>query len=129
MSVRMRTVIFQNSVEIGNVPILSCDSCNRSEILPAVKPELTGLIGQLGSKPGKRQLYFDEVSELAHLLIQVSSKERVQDPVEHIIEERINELLDLMLLARSLGDQLWIGDIRKRLKQLTQHAMSAQDIS
>jgi hypothetical protein len=125
MNVRLRTVIYQNKVDIDNVPIYTCDSCQRSEVLPSVKQDLTGLIGKLGSKPDKQQLSFDELSEIAYLMRKVSEKEHVADSIERIVEERINELLDIMLIAKSLHDEQWIEEIRTRLAQITQHSISA----
>ena len=60
MNLRLRTVIYQNKVDIENVPIYSCEDCGRSEVVPHVKPELTCLIGKLGSKPEKQQFFFHE---------------------------------------------------------------------
>ncbi len=124
MNIRLRTVIYQNKVDIENVPIFSCDFCGRSEVYPNVKPELTGLIGKLGGKPDKQQFLFHEMSEIAYLLFKVTEKEHMNDSVEKIVEERINELLDVLLLAQALGDQPWIEDIRKRLSQISQHTLS-----
>lgn len=125
MNLCLRTVIYQNKVDIENVPVYTCDSCQRSEVLPSVKPELTGLIGKLGSKPGKQQLLFDELSEIAYLMRKVSEKEHQSESVERIVQERINELLDILLIAKSLGDEPWIEEIRSRLAQITQHSISA----
>ncbi|WP_166238187.1 hypothetical protein [Paenibacillus turpanensis] len=122
MSLHLRTVIFSNKVEIENVPIYSCDSCSSSEVIPEVKPELTGLIGGLGTNPSKQQLYFNEYNELAHLMCAVSQKDQVHIPVQKILEDRINQLLDLLLLANSLNDEAWIADVQNRLKQVTRHA-------
>lgn len=127
MSIRLRTVIYQNKVEIENVPIYSCEACSRSEVFPEVKPALTELIGTLGSKPDKQQLQFQEVSELAHLMMMATEKKRAADSVEQIIQERINELLDLMLLAQSLGDQRWMEDVRGRLGQIARHSLMVPD--
>jgi hypothetical protein len=124
MGVRLRTVIFSNKVEIENVPIFSCDSCNYSEIYPPVKPELTSLIGKLGHKPQKQQLFFDEMNELAHLMMSVSDKERIQEPIEAIVQERINELLDLFILAQSIGDEEWMKELQIRLQQITEHSFT-----
>ncbi|UJF35240.1 hypothetical protein [Paenibacillus hexagrammi] len=124
MNLRLRTVIYQNKVDIENVPIYSCETCTRSEVVPHVKPELTGLIGKLGSKPDKQQIMFHEVSEVAYLLLKVTEREHMNDSMEKIVEERINELLDVLLLAQSLGDVPWTEEIRKRLAQITQHTMS-----
>lgn len=125
MSIRLRTVIYQNRVDIENVPIYTCEDCQRSEVLPSVKSELTGLIGQLGNKPNKQQLLFDELSEIAYLMRKVSEKEYQNESVERIVQERINELLDIMLIAKSLGDEPWMEEIRSRLAQITQHSISA----
>ncbi|KIL41206.1 hypothetical protein SD70_09075 [Gordoniibacillus kamchatkensis] len=125
MTLRLRTVIYQNKVDIENVPVYSCDSCQRSEVLPSVKPELTVLIGRLGSEPGKQQLLFDELSEIAYLMRKVSEKEHQAQSVERIVQERINELLDMMLIAKSVGDERWSEEIRARLAQISQHSISA----
>lgn len=124
MNLRLRTVIYQNKVDIENVPIFSCEVCGRSEVVPHVKPELTGLIGKLGSKPEKQQFFFHELSEVAYLLLKVTEKEHMNDSMEKIVEERINELLDILLLAQSLGDEPWMEEIGKRLSQITQSAIS-----
>jgi hypothetical protein len=124
MNIRLRTVIYQNKVDIDNVPIFSCEACGRSEVVSHVKTELTALIGKLGSKPDKQQYAFHELSEIAYLLLKVTEREHMNDSVEKIVEERINELLDVLLLAQSLGDTPWMEDIRKRLSQLSQNAIS-----
>jgi hypothetical protein len=119
MNIRLRTVIYRNKVEIENVPVYSCDDCSRSEVFPAVKPHLSGLIGQLGDKPGKQQLQFDKMSEMAGIMRKVNEIGHNHKPVQQLIEERINELLDLLLLSQSLLDDGWSADIRSRLRELT----------
>lgn len=125
MSIRLRTVIYQNKVEIENVPVYTCEACNRSEVFPGVKPELTELIGDLGSIPDKKRLQFEEMSELAHLMMAVTDKEHRHESICQIFEERVNQLLDLLLLAQSLGDEPWMDDIRQRLSQISKHAVNA----
>jgi hypothetical protein len=128
MNIRLRSVIYQNKVEIEHVPVFTCEFCNRSEVFPGVKPDLTKLIGELGGKPEKQRIRFDEISELAHLMYVVTDKEHQHEPVGAILEERINELLDMLLLARSLADQTWMDDIVERLSQITQYALSAYEL-
>ncbi len=124
MNVRLRTVIFSNKVAIENVPLLCCDECSRSEVFPDIKRELAGLIKGLGDNPLKQQLHFEELNELAHLMYKVSDKELLNVPVEFIVEERINQLLDLLLLAKSMEDEEWIADLYHRLSQISKHAIS-----
>lgn len=128
MSIRLRTVIYQNKVEIENVPIFSCELCQRSEVFAEVKPDLTGIIGKLGNLPEKQQMHFDEISEIAHLMVKVTEKEHASDPVEKIVGERINELLDLLLLAQSLEDEPWTLEIRNRLTQISKHSLLVNDL-
>lgn len=124
MNIRLRTVIFQNKVEIAHVPVFSCSDCQRSEVFPPVKQELTGYIRTLGTNPESGNVSFCDISELAGLLHKVTSKENRRLSAEAIVEERINELLDMLLLAQSLGDADWMENIRYRLRQITSH-MSA----
>jgi FKBP-type peptidyl-prolyl cis-trans isomerase (trigger factor) len=127
MSVKLRTVIYQNKVEIENVPVFTCDACNRSEVFSEIKSELTGMIRELGRPSEKQHLHFNEFSEIAYLMFKVTDKKHAAESVEKIVEERINELLDLLLLAQSLGDQPWTEDVRKRLEQISKHSLSVND--
>jgi hypothetical protein len=126
MTVKLRTVIYSGKVEIDNVPIYSCLACSRSEVFPEVKPDLTGLIDQLGTKPAKQTFSFNEWNEWANLLLQANVEKKQPDPaeVERLKEARVNSLLDLFLLARSLNDSSWENDLQKRLSQITRKAMN-----
>ncbi|RXZ77053.1 hypothetical protein EBB07_32725 [Paenibacillaceae bacterium] len=125
MIIKLRTVIYSGKVEIDNVPIYSCSSCNRSEVFPEVKPDLTGLIDQLGAKPDKQNLLFNEWNEWADLLVEVCLKKKQTDTriVEQLIAERIDKLLDLYLVVMQQNDEDWMNEIRKRLTQLSRRPM------
>lgn len=127
MSIRLRTVIFSNKVTIENVPIFSCEACERSEVLADVKQELGNLIRHLGKNPEKQQILFNESNELAFLLVEATRKERANIPVELIVEERVNELLDLLLLSQSLQDESWTKEIRNRLSQIAKGSSATHD--
>jgi hypothetical protein len=129
MSIRLRTVIYQNKVEIENVPVYSCEECKRTIVFPAVKSELTKFIGSLGNRPERQLFYFNELNEIAHVMNKVADKTRWNESVERIVEERINELLDLLLLAQSVEDQQWIEDVRSRLVQITHHAVEVSQMT
>ena len=124
MDIRLRTVIYSSTVEIDNVPIFSCDECFHTEILTEVKPELARLISELGSKPRKQKINFDEMNEWAHLITKAIDRELMHVPIHNIIGERVDQLLDLMLLAQSLGDKDWEEDLRARLSQITKPALT-----
>lgn len=125
MTMKLRTVIYSGKVEIDNVPIFSCAACSRSEVIPEVKPDLTGLIAKLGAEPDKQTFLFNECNEWADLLVEAKVNKKPPEPqdVEALIQQRINTLLDLYLLAQSLGDEDWIADLNKRLQQLSRRSM------
>lgn len=118
MRIRLRTVIYSNKVEIDHVPINVCAACGHSEVLSFVKPNLTELIHDLGTQPVKQRMDFDEYCELSRFIRQMKKKDASRGPVESVLKERVNELLDLLLLANSLGEDKWKADIQNRLSQL-----------
>jgi hypothetical protein len=127
MSIRLRTVIFSNKVKIDNVPIYSCGACDRSEVLQDVKQNLSSLIRRLGRNPEKQHISFHETNELAFLLHEATKKDRENVPVERIVKERVNQLLDLLLLAQSLNDEPWTEEIRERLSQIAKGSIATYD--
>ncbi len=120
MELRLRTVVFQRNAEIENVPVLICDSCTHSEVFPPVKACLVNLLARLKAEPADRILVrFDECNEIARL-IRLQQKQRISmEGVRRLIEERVNELLDTLLLAGSLGDEVWTAEIQDKLTELT----------
>jgi hypothetical protein len=123
MEMKLHTIMYSSKVEIGNVPVYTCDTCQKSELHKEIKSDLTSLISQLGSRPEKQQLQFDELNELAFLLRAASDRDRLKIPLEALIEERVNQLLDLLLLSRSLMDMEWTQDIHRRLLQITNYSL------
>lgn len=122
MDVRLRTVIFSNQVEIKNVPVYSCKRCRRSTVFPEIKEDLTGVIDQLGEKPSKQTIDLTDHNEFANLLYMASDQDRLHIPIQELIQERINQLLDLMLIAKSLGDEQWFTQLQGKLSQISSKA-------
>ena len=119
MSIMLRNVVYRNRVKIQNVPVHVClnDECAHSQVVETVKEELKQLMEDLGPRPSRQEIDFDSVSEFSNILVMVADKYEDID-VKYAIEERINELLDIFLLAQSLGDQNWMNDTRRRLTQV-----------
>lgn len=124
MEMKLHTIMYSSKVEIGQVPVYTCDSCQKSELHQEIKADLTKLISQLGSKPEKQHVQFDELNELAYLLKVASDRDRMKTPIDVLIEERVNQLLDLLLLSRTLSDPEWTQDIHRRLSQITSYALA-----
>ncbi|WP_134685931.1 hypothetical protein [Brevibacillus migulae] len=119
MSIMLRNVVYRNRVKINNVPVYVCldEDCSHSQVVDMVKDDLKNLMNELGNHPPKQAVEFEEISEFSNLLVLVADQEE-EIPTKLLIEERINELLDIFLLAQSLGDEKWMGEVRKRLMQL-----------
>ncbi|WP_254634633.1 hypothetical protein [Paenibacillus sp. GbtcB18] len=120
----LRTVVFKQKVEIENVPIYSCEACGKSVVYSSVKPKVTELIDTLGPKPEKQILRFEDVSEIACLIVRLACSSEDGYGFKQAVEERVNELLDLLLLATSVGDMGWVGELRSRLAQISEHMLS-----
>lgn len=122
MSLKLRTVIYSGKVEIDNVPIYTCQACNRSEVIPEVKADLTGFIQGLGDHPIKQSYLFNECNEWANILVEYKQTAKTvhtaAEKLDDMLKHRTNELLDLFLLAQSLNDKEWLDSIVKRLSQL-----------
>lgn len=122
MNLQLRTVIYDGKIEIDHVPIYTCEACQRNEVYPAVKEDLTSLIEQLNDEENVASPFrFEERNELAWLMLKASDGEKLSDPLRDIIDERINDLLDVMLLAKSLNNEEWLEETRARLRQITCH--------
>lgn len=121
MTLMLRTVIFAKKVNINNVPVYNCHLCGRNDVFPGVKEDVGKLVGQLGVRPSAHDISFDEVHEWAGVLSRTlyRSDSLQVHAIAQAIEERVNQLLDMLLLADSLKDEAWKSDIENRLSQLS----------
>lgn len=119
MEIVLRNVVYRNRVKIMNVPVHVCvdDSCAYSQVVDVIKDDLKSLMEELGQHPQRQAIEFEEMSELSNLLVLIAN-EREDSTVREVLSERVNELLDLFLLAQSLGDEKWMLELRGRLTQI-----------
>lgn len=121
LKLRMRTVVYARKVKIIRVPVLCCGDCGCHEVYAGVKADIGRLIGKLGPRPESQTISFDEINECAGVLSQaLDDGNRTLHPalVARAAQERTNELLDLWLIASSLGDERWKSELSDRLSQL-----------
>lgn len=123
MGLKLRTVIYSGKLEIDNVPIFSCDACQHSEVKASVKIELKELIQELGILEQRKSIRFNELNEWADFLVEYKLQQKSNQTsvplYESMLKERINDLLDLYLLAQQMNDQVWLESIRRKLEQLS----------
>ncbi len=124
MHMQIRSVIFADKVEIERVPIFTCESCNHSEIFAAVKDEIKQLIRRLGKHADNQQVNFSEINELAAIIVQASVQGNGISIMERLIEERVNQLLDMLILAKSLHESVWEEEIHHKLRQISMFSIS-----
>ncbi|CAM3337579.1 MULTISPECIES: hypothetical protein [Brevibacillus] len=118
MEVVLRNVVYRKRVRILNVPVHVCvdDECAHSQVVDVVKEDLKSLMEELGQDPARQAIEFEEMSELSHLLVLIANEG--DSTVSEALGERVNELLDLFLLAQSLGDEKWMLELRHRLTKI-----------
>lgn len=118
MEVVLRNVVYRKRVLILNVPVHVCvdDNCDHSQVVDVVKEDLKSLMEELGQDPARQAIEFEEKSELSHLLVLIANEGDAT--VSEALGERVNELLDLFLLAQSLGDEKWMLELRHRLTKI-----------
>jgi hypothetical protein len=119
-SIELRTVIFSERVTIRNVPVKICNSCNFCELFPDIKRDLKKRMIQWGTHPNKQIIWYHENHELAYILYEANRVRKMNTPICEMITTRINELLDLFILAQSVGDLCWMDELRNRMWQLSQ---------
>jgi hypothetical protein len=115
----LRNVVYRNRVKILNVPVHVCtdDHCAHIQVVDMIKEDLKKLMEDLGQNPQRQAIEFEEVSELSNVLV-LALHEGEDATVRQALEERVNELLDLFLLAQSLGDETWMRELRQRLTKI-----------
>lgn len=117
----LRTVVYARNVKITGVPVICCQQCGNHEVFEGVKEEVGQLIGRLGPRPEPADISFDEQNEWAGVLqlaLKKASEGLLPTEIMRAAEERTNELLDMWLIAASLGDERWKSELQTRLSQL-----------
>jgi hypothetical protein len=121
MLLSLRTVVFARKVNITNVPVLSCDLCGRNDVHHRVKDDVGQLIKQIDAHNESRSIPFDQMHEWVRVLSELHTRMMELQPaiIERAMEERTNQLLDLLIMASSLGDETWKQELKTRLVQLS----------
>lgn len=119
MEIVLRNVVYRKRVKIMNVPVHVCvnESCAYSQVVDVIKDDLKALMEDLGQWPERQAIEFEEMSELSNLLVLIAN-EGMDSSVREVLGERVNELLDLFLLAQSLGDERWMLELQERLTKI-----------
>lgn len=127
MELMLHTIIYSHRFEIENVPVWSCEQCEQSQLHDEIKEDLKEMIYRLSRHENSGKFRFDEYNELANY-IHMSSNPNVSNcSEEQYMERRVDELLDLLIIVNSLGDDEWMQDLHRRLTQLTKYTFITSD--
>ncbi|MCR8641839.1 hypothetical protein NV379_04125 [Paenibacillus sp. N1-5-1-14] len=118
--ITLRTIIFQSKLEIENVPVYSCEQCGSNEVYPIIKEDLKSTISQYEKQEERLTVMFEEKSEIVALLMKHLEYPISMAVFRKSLDERMNELLDMLLLAQTLQDPCWTQDIHRRLAQISE---------
>jgi hypothetical protein len=105
-----------------------CKSCNFCELLPDIKQDLKKMIVQWGARPNKKIIRYQENHELAYILYEANKERNINIPISDLVTMRMNELLDLFIVAQSLQDICWVDELRDRMWQLIQGMNSFDEL-
>lgn len=105
--------------QIHNVPILFCPVCHRVEVHHLVESEY-GILAEYAHGDGASEVDFHEyVDNRSHAeLYENCVNHEDEDPME-IVRCQIDMSLDLLIVAKELGDVEWEEQLKKRLNILS----------
>jgi hypothetical protein len=106
--------------QIHNVPLLFCPVCHRVEVHHMVENEYE-ILAEYAHGDGAQEVDFQEYVEnydQAELFENCVNNEN-EDPLE-VVRSQIDMALDLLIVAKEIGDAEWEQELKKRLNVLSQ---------
>ncbi|QHT62711.1 hypothetical protein GXP70_23845 [Paenibacillus lycopersici] len=104
---------------IHNVPILFCPVCHRVEIHYLIENEYE-ILAEYAHGDGASEVDFIEyVEQEDKELFENCVNNENEDPME-VVSSQIDMALDLLCFAKQIGDESWLGELKKRLGVLNQ---------
>ncbi|WP_248929964.1 hypothetical protein [Paenibacillus hamazuiensis] len=106
--------------QIHNVPILFCPVCHRVQVHYLVENEYE-ILAEYAHGDGAPEVDFQEYVDTkngAELYENCVNHEN-EEPMD-IVKSQIDMALDLLMVAKDLGDAEWEEQLKKRLKLLSQ---------
>jgi len=103
---------------IHNVPILFCPVCQRIEVHYLIENEYD-ILAEFAHGDGAAEIDFqDYVEKDPKVLFENCVNNEYEDPLDIVISQ-IDMALDLLVLAKQIGDAEWESDLKKRLSVLS----------
>jgi len=105
---------------IQNVPLLFCPVCHRVEVHYLIETEYE-ILAEYAHGDGATEIDFEDYVDLKHTaaLYENCVNEEDEDPLT-IVRNQIDMALDLLPVAKSIGDAEWEEQLKTRLHVLGQ---------
>ncbi|TVY09719.1 hypothetical protein [Paenibacillus cremeus] len=106
--------------QIHNVPLLFCPVCHRVEVHHMVENEYE-ILADYAHGDGAHEVDFAEYVEHRdpNELFENCVNNENEDPLE-VVRSQIDMALDLLMVAKEIGDAEWEQQLKKRLNTLSQ---------
>lgn len=106
---------------IHNVPLLFCPVCHRVEVHFRVAQEYE-ILAEFAHHDGAHEVDFqDYVDEATYEdLFENCTNNEQEDPLD-IVRNQIDTALDLLIIAKQIGDSEWEEQLKRRLSVMSEH--------
>ncbi|ANS73618.1 hypothetical protein AWM70_02695 [Paenibacillus yonginensis] len=100
--------------QVHNVPLLLCPVCHRVEVHYKVENEYE-ILAEYAHADGAQEIDFaDFVSEDDESIFVNCVNDEREDPLD-IVKRQIDSSLDLLTVAKHIGDEKWESELKRRL--------------
>jgi hypothetical protein len=106
---------------IHNVPLLFCPVCHRTKVHFLVENEFE-ILAEFASSDGAREVDFADYVDMSSqewLYENCVNSTELEDP-QDVMRTQIDMALDLLSIARQIGDVIWQEQLKKRLRVLSE---------
>lgn len=118
MDLTLRTIFFQKKLEIKNVPVYSCTSCDDHELIKQIKDKVTKLIvHERGSKQKNQVIHFEEYSEFTQLLMLILHEQEYSYS-DNKMKTEIEDLIDEFIIGDYADIHYLEEEAHKKLEKL-----------
>ncbi|WP_138494125.1 hypothetical protein [Paenibacillus pinistramenti] len=111
--------------QVHNVPLLLCPVCHRVEVHYKVENEYE-ILAEYAHADGASEIDFaDFVSEDDESIFVNCVNDEREDPLD-IVKRQIDSSLDLLQVAKFIGDEKWEGELKRRLAYMSRRKARLQ---
>ncbi|WP_232463349.1 hypothetical protein [Tumebacillus avium] len=120
MNAIMRSVYSEGGVLIHDVPMLVCPTCHKSHLAPELELDFI-MLAHHAETDGVKIASLQEAigSDKIDRVLSAYPEDERHRTGRRVLPEQIDSLLDMINMAKSLGDETWHTELLAQLKQFT----------